>query len=90
MMRFFKIFINDVKFTSNKDLNTRIVNALRRSDIEYFDFLIVLYLRGELYQTISQIRNLGNKSIEYIFNYVYFYCISNYNLIKKENKYGNQ
>lgn len=89
-MRFFKIFINDVKFTSNKDLNTRIVNALRRSDIEYFDFLIVLYLRGELYQTISQIRNLGNKSIEYIFNYVYFYCISNYNLIKKENKYGNQ
>lgn len=89
-MKSFKIFINDVKFTSNKDLNTRIVNALRRSDIEYFDFLIVLYLQGELYKTLSRIRNLGNKSIECIFNYVYFYCISNYNLIKKETKYANQ
>ena len=89
-MKSFKIFIKDVKFTDNKDLNTRIVNALWRSDIEYFDFLIMLYLKGELYQTLSRIRNLGNKSVECIFNYVYFYCISKYNLIKKETKYVNQ
>lgn len=73
MMQYFKIFIKDVKFTDNKDLNTRIVNALRRSDIEYFDFLIVLYLNGELYQTLSRIRNLGKKSVECICDYVSLY-----------------
>lgn len=75
-MKYFKIFINDVKFTDNKDLNTRIVNALRRSGIEYFDFLIILYLQGMLYQTLLHIRNLGKKSIDCICNYVAFYWIA--------------
>ena len=75
-MKSFKIFIKDVKFTDNKDLNTRIVNALWRSDIEYFDFLIVLYIQGMLYQTLSRIRNLGKKSIDCICNYVAFYWIA--------------
>ncbi len=75
-MKYFKIFINDVKFTDNKDLNTRIVNALRRSDIEYLDFLIILYLQGKLYQTLLRILNLGEKSIVCICNYVARYWIA--------------
>ena len=87
-MKYFKTFINDVRFTDNKDLNTRIVNALRRSDIEYLDFLIILYLQGKLYQTLLRIRNLGKKSIDCICNYVALY----WNCIKGEDgeEYGNQ
>ena len=79
-MKYFRTYINDVKFTDNKDLNTRIVNALRRSDIEYLDFLIILYLQGILYQTLLRIRNLGKKSIDCICNYVALY----WNALKKD------
>lgn len=79
----FKIPIMDIKFTDNKVLNTRIVNSLRRSDIDYFDFLIILYLQGMLYQTLLRIRNLGKKSVECIYHYVVIYCMCKYNLIKR-------